>query len=100
MGFWSWWLSDRGRVPCCLGGDPVGQGLVGAFVVVSLVELINQFLQLLDRVGEGLFIEPAEQGLMESFNHRVGIRKDRASRGPRGFLRIGFCRGALPEWRF
>jgi hypothetical protein len=62
-----WRVGFRGRFPCLLGCDSAGKGLVGALGVVDHVELVDLLLQFLDRVGEWLLVEPAEQSLMESF---------------------------------
>ena len=48
-------------------GDPAGQSLVGSLSVIDLVEPVDLDLQLLERRGQGLFVEEAEQGLVEAF---------------------------------
>ena len=71
------WLG-RGRFRRCLPrlcrGDPAGQSLVGSLGVIDLVELIDLLLQLVKSPGEGLFVEPSEQGLVEAFVLTLGRR--------------------------
>jgi len=62
-----WWVGFRCRLLRLLRGDAAGQSLVGSLSVRDPVELINLDLQLLERRSQGLFVEEAEQGLVEAF---------------------------------
>jgi len=64
---WPRWVGFRRRIPGLLRGDPAGQSLVGSLSVVDPVELIDLDLQFLQRRGQGLFVEPAEQCPAEAF---------------------------------
>lgn len=50
-----------------------GQCLVGPLGVVVVVELVNLGLQFPEGLGEGLFVEPSEQGLVEPFVLALGL---------------------------
>ena len=65
----------RCRLPGLRRGDPAGQALVWSLSVIDLVEPVDLLLQLLQRRGQGLFIKPAEEGLVEAFvfARRVGF---------------------------
>jgi hypothetical protein len=54
-------LNGRSRVPCLRRGDASRQRLVRALSVIDPIELIDLGLQLLERVSEGLFVEPADR---------------------------------------
>ena len=71
---------------------------MGAFGVVDAVERVDLGLQLIEAVGEGLFVEPAEQGLVEAFvlalrGRFVGFAGDRVDPEP------GDVGDELPEAR-
>lgn len=72
----------RGRLPSPKRGDPAGQSLMGSLGVVGLIEVVDLLLQLLERAGERLLVEEAEQGLVEAFvvalrRGLVGLAGDR-----------------------
>ena len=56
----------RRRFPRGLRGDPAGQRLMRPLGVVDGVERVDLLLQLFEGRGEGLLVEPPEQGLMEA----------------------------------
>ena len=64
---WPRRVGFRCRIPGLLRGDPAGQSLMGSLGVVDLVEPVDLALQFLERRGQGLFVEEAEEGLVEAF---------------------------------
>ncbi|GAA1596430.1 hypothetical protein GCM10009804_61170 [Kribbella hippodromi] len=56
------------------GCDASGQPLVGSLGVVDVVEQVDLGLQLGERFSEWLFVEVAEQGLVEAFVLALGGR--------------------------
>lgn len=55
------------RVPGLAGCDSSGKHLVRALLVMVDVELVDLSLELLDAPSDGLFVQLAEQGLVEPF---------------------------------
>jgi hypothetical protein len=77
-----WRFSFRGRLPGLQRCDPAGQALVRTLGVVDDVEPVDLFLQLFEGGGDGLLVEPAEQGLVEALvlalrGRLVGLAGDR-----------------------
>lgn len=75
-------LGNLGGVPGLLRSDPAGQTLMWALGVVDGVEGVDLGLEFGDRRGRGLLVEPAEQGLVETFvlalgGRLVGLASDR-----------------------
>lgn len=65
-------LGNRGGIPRLLRGDPAGKSLMGPLGVVDELEGVDLFLELGDRRGQRLLVEPAEQGLVEAFVLALG----------------------------
>ena len=79
---WPGRIGLRCRIPRLLRGGPAGKSLMGPLGVVDDIELVHLRLQFLKRFGEGLFVEVAEQGLVEAFvlalrGRLVGLPGDR-----------------------
>ena len=66
-------LGHLGGVPCLLRGDAPGQALVGALGVVDEVEAVYLLLKLGDGGGQGLLVQVAEQGLVETLVLALGV---------------------------
>lgn len=67
-------LGFRGGFPGGQGCDAAGQALVRAPGVVEVVEGVDLVLQFVEGFGEWLFVEVAEQGLVEAFVLALGGR--------------------------
>ena len=65
-------LGHFGGVPGLLRGDAPGQALVGALGVVDEVETVYLLLKLGDGGGQGLLVQVAEQGLVETLVLALG----------------------------
>ena len=66
-------LGHLGGVPGLLRGDAPGQALVGALGVVDEVEAVYLLLKLGDGGGQGLLVQVAEQGLVETLVLALGV---------------------------
>ena len=53
--------------------DPAGRALLRTLGVVDDVESVDLFLQLFEGGGDGLLVEPAEQGLVEALVFTTAI---------------------------
>ena len=65
-------LGHFGGVPGLLRGDAPGQALVGALGVVHEVEAVYLILKFGDGGGQGLLVQVAEQGLVETLVLALG----------------------------